>query len=641
MTEFLKLMIPWFWGDIDWITDSFITTIFLCTSVLGIWFWVKTFCRWRLIDRLTKYVNKYSRPASPTIIQKLAEKFNEHNDEHSNAENPSDSKRKKKFNEHNDELSEVWQEFADSLITREKNNNQKIVYKTDEASLFFSEDRLLEQHLNLRFWNSVPALLVGLGILGTFVGLVWGLLSFSDINFENTDEIQRAIKQLLSGVSIAFVTSVWGMLFSLLFNALEKWLVGRVGKAIADLQRALDRLFTLTTQEEISLKQQDELAQQTRAFKELSTDLASAIFDKLAPSFDKLNTAVEKLLEHKDESSIEAIEKLVEEFQKSFSGSAKMQMEDLAKNVSKASESLITLPEQLSKVMADVQKQVNEAHQLLYKTFQEAIATHQQGLSATTGAVTTASNQSIQTLKTVIAELQKAMTHTASQTTEKIESFLEQQQKAIGFLTSQTADRLDETFKTGEESVKNLLVKQGEQIEAVNSQLENSEKTLRAGSNMLEKMNTSIESAADIIEKMRGLSNLLNGAAMRLESTGSELTEASRTFNKENEKYLAANRATIQQIQNALQESRQLLGEFAKKFQTIDKGLQGIFDEIENGLTSYSTTTKEAINKYLNEFSNQLSVASKALAESVQALTDTVVELTELIERISNAKNLP
>ncbi len=263
MTEFLKLMIPcklmipWLWGDIEWITESFITTIFLCTSVLVIRFWRKTFNRCSLIDGLTKYVSEYSRPANPKILQKL----------------------KEEFNRRNVELSEVLQEFADSLITREKNNNQKIVYKTDEASLFFSEDRLLEQHLNLRFWNSVPALLVGLGILGTFVGLVFGLQSFSDINFENTDEIQRAIKQLLSGVSIAFVTSVWGMLFSLLFNALEKWLVGRVGKAIADLQRALDRLFTLTTQEEISLKQQDELAQQTRAFKELSTDLASAIFD--------------------------------------------------------------------------------------------------------------------------------------------------------------------------------------------------------------------------------------------------------------------------------------------------------------------------------------------------------------------------
>ena len=61
--------------------------------------------------------------------------------------------------------------------------------------------------MNLRFWNSVPALLVGLGILGTFVGLVGGLIPFSGISFEETGEIRSAIEGLLSGVSTAFVTS--------------------------------------------------------------------------------------------------------------------------------------------------------------------------------------------------------------------------------------------------------------------------------------------------------------------------------------------------------------------------------------------------------------------------------------------------
>ena len=144
-----------------------------------------------------KYV-KYDKPVQPSIKQELKGKF-----------------------DRNKKLTDAWREFEDSLITRSHNENQ-VVYKTDEASLFFSEERLLDQHLNLRFWNSVPALLVGLGILGTFVGLVWGLIPFSGINFEQTSEIQGAIKKLLAGVSTAFVTSVWGMLTSLAFNNLEK-----------------------------------------------------------------------------------------------------------------------------------------------------------------------------------------------------------------------------------------------------------------------------------------------------------------------------------------------------------------------------------------------------------------------------------
>ena len=169
MTEFFKLLIPW-WGPINWITDSFISAIVLYAILSGLWFWWKTYRRRRLIDGLAKEVPN-DRPAKPEILSNLKAKF-----------------------ARNGELAEVWQEFEDSLITRKFKENQEVVYKTDEASLFFSEDRLLGQHLNLRYWNSVPAQLVGLGILGTFIGLVWGLIPFSDVDFTNTDQIREAIK---------------------------------------------------------------------------------------------------------------------------------------------------------------------------------------------------------------------------------------------------------------------------------------------------------------------------------------------------------------------------------------------------------------------------------------------------------------
>ena len=201
MNEFFKLLLPWREATNDQISDFFVYGILLFFIILlGIFLW-KTIRRTRLTDDLTKEVDnlgdKYGRPADPNILNDLEETF-----------------------ERNDEFfKKAWQEFKESLITPER---RKVVYKTDEASLFFSEERLLEQHLNLRFWNSVSALLVGLGILGTFVGLVWGLIPFSGIDFTQTEQIQSAIRELLSGVSTAFVTSVWGMLASLLFNGLEK-----------------------------------------------------------------------------------------------------------------------------------------------------------------------------------------------------------------------------------------------------------------------------------------------------------------------------------------------------------------------------------------------------------------------------------
>jgi len=734
MNEFLKLLLPWQETSNDQISDIFVYGILLASTVLLVIFLLKIIRQTYSIGSLAKEVgnlgSKYDRPADPGILNDL----------------------EKVFEDENKLFKKAWQEFKESLVIPER---RKVVYKTNEASFFFSEDRLLGQALNLRFWNSVPALLVGLGILGTFVGLVWGLIPFSGIDFEQTEEIRRGIEELLSGVSTAFVTSVWGMLVSLLFNGVEKLCIGKVSREIAILQDVLDVPFTLKTEEEIAEKQKDELEQQTAALKSFSTDLAndikgamadgrqelirelhsatkafsSAITEQLEPTFNNLNTALEELQRQKEESSTDAIQQLVEEFQKSLSGSATTQMEALAETVSKASESLIILPEQLDGMMVGVQEQVNQTRRLLtetsqgqveqmksmmeemLKTFQNTINTHQAGLSATTDRVNeevkqiandirnllesaanradeqlaqrmsdiestsaqgiqtlqtaiielqqvltqtatqttegsgemitrmrelleVSSAESIRTLQTVIAQLQESITSTASQTTEKSEAMVTQMNQLLG----QSATRVNGIFQTGERSVKELLKQQADQIKDVNIQIANSREVIEKSREMLKQMETGVTSAHQLVATTRTLSDQLVTAANTLEDGGERLMEASDAFSEETAEYLNANRETIEQIQKMQLQSRQLLNDFSTRFETIDAGLKSIFEEIEEGLTNYSTTASDSINTYLNKFSDQLTQASTALAGSVSALHDSVEELTDMADRLTRQR---
>ena len=588
MTEFLNLLLPWKDAPNDQISDIFVYFILLSFIILLGYFLWETFFRCRLIDSLTKELQKFSRPAQPQIKQELKEKF-----------------------AHNNELAEAWREFEDSLITRKRNENQEVVYKTDEASLFFSEDRLLEHHLNLRFWNSVPALLVGFGILGTFVGLVWGLIPFSGIDFTQTDQIQSAIKELLSGVSTAFVTSVWGMLTSLVFNWLEKRRISRVNRAITNLQRALDQLFTLTTQEEIAIQQEVELEQQTAALKSFSTDLADKIKIAMEPSLDNLKTAVEGLRQQKEESSTDAIGKLIKEFQDSLSTSTVIQMEELAKTVGDASQSLKNLPEQMEKMITGVQDQIVQTRHLLGATSEEQ------------------TDQMKKMFSEMRATLQKANQDAIAAQSETADMVNEKMRKQV----EQTASRLGESIYDAEKSINTLLQQQGEQTKAFYEQIINSQQTLTKGHELLKGMDASATSVHQMIEKTKEFSEQLMTGANRLEGAGQELKQASSDFNKENKEYLTANRETTRQIQDTVNQSAQVLDDFTQRFKTIDEGLNSIFAEIEQGLTTYATTSRESINKYLSEFSEQLSSAANALAGSVEALGDNVEILIDMIER--------
>ncbi|MBD5458863.1 MAG: hypothetical protein HDR27_09885 [Lachnospiraceae bacterium] len=79
---------------------------------------------------------------------------------------------------------------------------------------YINEDLL--DRVSMNFFNSaISGTLTGLGILGTFLGLSMGLGAFSG---DDIFTISDNVGSLLSGMKVAFHTSVYGILFSLVFN---------------------------------------------------------------------------------------------------------------------------------------------------------------------------------------------------------------------------------------------------------------------------------------------------------------------------------------------------------------------------------------------------------------------------------------
>lgn len=670
--ELLKLLLP-IQALLSLEANAIITFIFIfLILMLGLGSWIKfthSLNLWgRQLRTLTQHLRSYGRPAPARIRHELAERFTANG------------------------LGEIWQEFQDSLVTREDENDNEIVYKTEESTLYFSEDRLINQRLNFRYFNSVPALLVGLGILGTFLGLTFGLSPFSTIDFTKADQIQRAIQELLSGVSIAFTTSVWGMAASILFSISEKRKIRRLSKEIYSLQRNLDRLFALTTQQEIDYRQQDELEQQTQALKAFSTDLAARIkiamgevmsqrldnlhretqllqetgakrteqileqirnsaeqianhvsqavsdtlTEKLSPALKDVTNAVEELRKQKEESSEAAIRQLVSDFQESLSGTAVSELEALAQNVKQASISLAGLPNQVVGMIAKVNDQIDRACKLMEETtakmnedaaersaraqqqLQEQINGIEQVFDRLAGMLEDTMEKQSQAISDVVTHTMEESATAASMMKEEVEASA----KAFG-----------ENIRVLREDVSKLLEQQAQQAQQVNSLIANSHEVMERGQGLVKQMGESTAQVNAIMNNAQELSRLLVISARRLDKAGDKLAEISISFAQENEKYLAGNRETIQQIQKSLGSAQQILSDFSSKFRTIEEGLSGIFGEIQQGLTAYAVSTRESINKYLDEFSQQLAQTAGNLASSIEALQENVESLNDMLEQ--------
>lgn len=132
------------------------------------------------------------------------------------------------------ELKEAYLKY----LMRMQNCHTRRGYMTScDIEEFFNEDLL--DKVGMTFFNSgIAGTLTGLGILGTFLGLSMGLGSF---NGDDIYTISDNVGPLLSGMKVAFHTSVYGIFFSLVFSFVYRGIM-------ADAYGKLDEFLTVFRQ---------------------------------------------------------------------------------------------------------------------------------------------------------------------------------------------------------------------------------------------------------------------------------------------------------------------------------------------------------------------------------------------------------
>ena len=132
--------------------------------------------------------------------------------------------------------------------------------------------------LNLRMLDTAAGTLVGLGLLGTFLGLTLGIKGFDS---SNTERINESIQGLLAGMGTAFLTSLLGMNFSILFTAADKALRHRLYKDVKELTDKLDSEYYIDDLVLANINQQNIVNQLYKALKNDLQQQALEIANKL------------------------------------------------------------------------------------------------------------------------------------------------------------------------------------------------------------------------------------------------------------------------------------------------------------------------------------------------------------------------
>lgn len=514
----------------------------------------------------------------------------------------------------NERLSVIYKDYTDDFISLNGKS-----YSRNYAEEYFSEGSVLAAlSINPKYLSSASGMLVGLGLLGTFLGLTLGILGFKS---DSSEAIQSSIQSLLGGMGTAFMTSLIGMGCSCYYIWREKQLMFLFRKILNRICFALDKRYFLSDSEfytaYLSFKDEQgntvyisnamrdmytETHKQTGYMGTLVDDLSDALDEKLSNSIneniipmiqkfvetlneklDMLKTSMQSPAEDMTRMVVEelktSMQAMMEKFGADLSGSATSNLTMLTDNLAKASESLTELPAQMKNMSAQ--------------------------LGGAFGGIHT-------TIEDLESAVQKIVEQSASSNSSLIEK------------ASSQYSRMEESHQKISSQTDVLIANFNNMVETLN-------KTVKEVQNSMIQIRETKEALGTLVVSLTGITNNMDQASSRLKSSQDNYVSGLKEVQDKSS-------LTIANITNALQISKNTLDDYSNKFGTIQQGLTGIFSQIKQGLDQYSTTVSQDAQVVLNGYSSALNDGIKKLQQATSHLGDLVSDISDTVENIKKMK---
>lgn len=212
--------------------------------------------------------------------------------------------------ENNDYLANLWGKYAQYA----RQNN--IQGKVPDISTYFNRFSIVEIPGKRKIAEIVPGILTALGILGTFLGLQHGI---SSIDPDSAEKLQSGIKILLSGMSIAFVSSIIGIISSTVWSMIDRSMYKSYLNILDKFYTVFNEKYPTITYETILVESLELQKEITESVKHMATDLSlelsqlisNSINETILPNVDQL---INKLVSTEFRPAFEYIGGLIENF---------------------------------------------------------------------------------------------------------------------------------------------------------------------------------------------------------------------------------------------------------------------------------------------------------------------------------------
>ncbi|MBF8178403.1 anti-phage ZorAB system protein ZorA [Herminiimonas contaminans] len=585
-------------------------------------------------------------------------------------------------------LDHLWKEYSKTLHPQKEDDehgHKRIARwrSTALAESFFTEQAIVDSRLKTEFFKHLPGLLTGLGIIGTFLGLIKGLISF-DVSLDPT-QAQEQLRNLVNSVGHAFFVSASAIFLAMLFTWIEKSVVTSRCKQVEELRELIDSLFKSGAGEEylerlvISSENASTQSQQIKDalvadLKEILTTLATRQMEAQAQNVGQMSSdvgkaiaeslsgpmaAITKAVEGVSSNQGDAVNKMLTDVLASFASQMREmfggQMAGMSELMVKASESMQATAIEFKLLAANMDaagtNTVDAMGERLGKAL-EAMDARQSAMNTQMGAfveqikalVSESQTESSQKLKDtlsavgdqvagVVEQLRKQAEHAAESQGDRQNRFEQTTGQAIGSLSGQVEQLLAQSMETNK-SLQNTVAGLTQATDKAISGLSSGADTVLVAANAFAKagdgVSETMRASAVATEAIKVAS-----AQLTMSTDGAKMIFADYAKTRDTFAIMVAElKETIDNAKRDASMTSEIIGRIEKAAQQLtiaqkqsEEYLQGVSEVLVKAHESFRENVENTLREGNRMFQTELSSSVQLLSGAIKNLGDVVDDI--------------
>ena len=446
-------------------------------------------------------------------------------------------------------LSEIWREYGETLHAQKEFDSAsgevavRAVRSTVPAEIYFSPHSVVDGRVHAEFFKHLPGIFTGVGIIGTFFGLLKGLWLFRIS--EDAGVVRNSLTSLLHGVSEAFAVSAFAILLAMVATVLEKYRLNSLYGKVGRLAHAIDATYEAGAGEEYLARlvsSSEESASQTRILKdalvadlreiltelaerqiaattqrsgELGTAIAGALTDALKEPLDQIAGAVGRVSQDQSSAVTQLLTDVLASFSDRLEGMFGGQLSGIGEMQQRTVDAMQTAVARLQDLTSNIESAGTRATDAMSAKLIEAVQSAEDRQAAITAE-----------LRTALGEMRAGQGAAQEETRARLENMLGELGRRLGEAVagierqaSDRARRQEEEDGRRSEAAARHVAGMGESVGNLSAGVDRMLEAVR-------EMVSRIEAAtADAFSRLNGGADTLLAAAGRFETSGREAAD--------------------------------------------------------------------------------------------------------------------